>query len=1110
MKKFLVFIVALVMIFNLGLGSISTIYAQDTSEGNSGAIMPNSNSDDVSGMNDEYSADYNNEWGNLTKVDSSSSDDEDAKLVSPDNGLEKDKPKEFVRTYKFIVEGDKTPVNIQSLTKSDNDLYEPPTPRKKGYTFDGWFMNGKKLEFPGDIKPGKTQILDWENLNKNEEVTVVAKFSDKKKHEVTFFIKKELDKDEWSSIDERLLSTGDTISLKEILVPLKADEHFLGWYKDKNLQEAVNEDAISVSDQDNDIKLYAKIEKGAYLSFNVGLYSKSYIEPKFIKPGDITSDPNAKPDRFEHTFQYWTEGPTDKQDRPEFMDWGDFYEKDYVVGPNEDAESKYPKYEFGNKLDKNKKLYAVWKENPTISYKINIFKQKESDSFDKLNDRNYEINDVKNATIDNNSDKDKLVESIKKNFFEEYNTKYTYGGFHIAANTENSNYESENRKHKFEGVFKFDKSDGFHPAEFNVYYNRDLIEINFHNENNVLEYKFLGLYLQKLLKTLPKEKKWPSESYKESTGNERRITFLDSFKLDGLYGVSKLYDESSRQYKQSIVLKKDVSKIAQRKITQMLETLEDGIYKEDVVAETPNSIFSVTDKYTGFHPYQYQIDDDKNERKDLALDNNGKLIKDDVKNTIEFKNFIKIFNKRNKYKITFENVDKTETKEQTYKYEEPLKNLKSLEPQRPSDINDNYEFSGWYMDKDFEEKINLDTFTMPSHDIVLYAKWEPKNVNIRVFKVLDAIHTNKELNIPKSLDSIVELNLSFDYNSDFTSNKLPKVTKNEQVIEQGSPYKDKNGNFKPIDIPSDHIWSGWYYAKKDSKELKPFNTHLKLKEDYDLYAFSYTDITAKAFYYTDYNEWVKKIRGAIFVSHEHNKDTMAVISEPDFDKLDVIDKKFVAWSDGTRRYNKGDSFVISKDLYLYPIFSEDKPINLTVIKEWKNKYGEKIKAPVKSIKAALYVDSVKNKEVELNSGNNWSYTFKNLPEKSISTGEKYNYEIKEVGETNGKIALSGIKYDVKVKGDVKSGFTITNIKSIEIIPAIKLEKPIKKVPLDSTSEKIPGFKLGKPDIRGVANKYNINVHPNTGDSLRLEIYLILAGIAISGVYMLLRKRYNFK
>lgn len=60
------------------------------------------------------------------------------------------------------------------------------------------------------------------------------------------------------------------------------------------------------------------------------------------------------------------------------------------------------------------------------------------------------------------------------------------------------------------------------------------------------------------------------------------------------------------------------------------------------------------------------------------------------------------------------------------KYEEKTK--------KPSDpIRDGYRFAGWYLDADYREKMNFDTFTMPDSDVTLFAKWESTQNTVRYF-----------------------------------------------------------------------------------------------------------------------------------------------------------------------------------------------------------------------------------------------------------------------------------------------------------------------------------------------------------------------------------------
>lgn len=52
----------------------------------------------------------------------------------------------------------------------------------------------------------------------------------------------------------------------------------------------------------------------------------------------------------------------------------------------------------------------------------------------------------------------------------------------------------------------------------------------------------------------------------------------------------------------------------------------------------------------------------------------------------------------------------------------------------PSDpTRDGYRFAGWYLDADYREKMNFDTFTMPDSDVTLFAKWESTQNTVRYF-----------------------------------------------------------------------------------------------------------------------------------------------------------------------------------------------------------------------------------------------------------------------------------------------------------------------------------------------------------------------------------------
>ena len=94
----------------------------------------------------------------------------------------------------------------------------------------------------------------------------------------------------------------------------------------------------------------------------------------------------------------------------------------------------------------------------------------------------------------------------------------------------------------------------------------------------------------------------------------------------------------------------------------------------------------------------------------------------------------------------------------------------------------------------------------------------------------------------------------------------------------------------------------------------------------------------------------------------------------------------------------------------------DEKREVSVTKVWEKSSVEKPKA----ITVILYADGKFHSSIELNEGNNWSYTFKDLD--VYKDGKKIVYTIKEV-----KVPY----YETKIEGDMEVGFTITNTYSDE-------------------------------------------------------------------------------
>ena len=103
--------------------------------------------------------------------------------------------------------------------------------------------------------------------------------------------------------------------------------------------------------------------------------------------------------------------------------------------------------------------------------------------------------------------------------------------------------------------------------------------------------------------------------------------------------------------------------------------------------------------------------------------------------------------------------------------------------------------------------------------------------------------------------------------------------------------------------------------------------------------------------------------------------------------------------------------------------------DVKVVKNWKDKAGNNITAPVDKVEVELYKDGVATgKKLELKKADGWKATFEKLPVSATSTGPVHKYTVKEVGETANTISFNGTTYNVIYKGDMKDGLTITNEK----------------------------------------------------------------------------------
>ena len=102
--------------------------------------------------------------------------------------------------------------------------------------------------------------------------------------------------------------------------------------------------------------------------------------------------------------------------------------------------------------------------------------------------------------------------------------------------------------------------------------------------------------------------------------------------------------------------------------------------------------------------------------------------------------------------------------------------------------------------------------------------------------------------------------------------------------------------------------------------------------------------------------------------------------------------------------------------------------DIKVEKNWQDRDGKEITAPVDKIEVELYRDGqATDKKLTLNVENNWIGEFKGLDVVEKTDSEKaYEYTVKEVGEKDGSITIGDSKYKVSYNGSMEEGFKVTN------------------------------------------------------------------------------------
>lgn len=186
--------------------------------------------------------------------------------ITPDEGT--------YYTYVFTV--DSKEIDRQ-IVKNGDTLLEPKVPAQDGKVFTGW---DKTVPF------GVIAGLAGDN----QTITVNAQFEDG--YHVYF------KDDSGRIIATETVTNGTKVSVAKVNFPVGNDEAITGWYTDKDYTNKVD----SVTINGADITLYAKVEKGYWLTFESN--GGSYVAPAFYANGTTAKSPD-KPTKSGYTFDDW-------------------------------------------------------------------------------------------------------------------------------------------------------------------------------------------------------------------------------------------------------------------------------------------------------------------------------------------------------------------------------------------------------------------------------------------------------------------------------------------------------------------------------------------------------------------------------------------------------------------------------------------------------------------------------------------------------------------------------------------------------------------------------------------------------------------------------------
>lgn len=634
-------------------------------------------------------------------------------------------PAEPAWTFIFKVEGKEVE---RQIVKNGEFLLEPKAPLSETGKFIGWFIEDEDtpLDFSSPIE-----------LDKDKTILVSARF---KKLVHVFFM-------DGINPDARIFQTKEgspstTVSTTDVLLPLELKQKVTGWYLDPDLENGPVEANYTLGSEDQ--KLWPQIKEGKYIYFYSGR-DASYVEPQLVLPGDVTKAP-SEPTRPGYQFDHWSvsEGGT--------------------------------AFAFGDSLEGDLKLYAVWTPRTDTKYIINYWTENAEDS-----DYSLESSRVRTGTTESEIIlKDDAEGYGKENLSDKYRNFFTFKEYDTG---------------------KVIKPDG--STVVNVYYTRNKYTMRFYHEQTgdawaigdadindcKLVYEFDAKYGQRIASHFPikdfEDRCWhPFNHYDYDV---QTIELMPGENVDFWCEL----DEG----------------LIKHTLIYMGEGL-DGVYRELKRIPTVFDLITYEEEYHPIEGYERLSPEDAGFIPDDELGYMMELGDEGSEDQLKYPRAsfpLKMFNGKDEYKS------------EEVRYEEELAPYFDLVPDKPpEDFPQYYEFKGWYLRPQCAEGTEARDHLkiMPAKLVHVYAKWGPAELKGYFYPRRDGGTPSTE---------------TLFYGQRVKPELFPTVKDAYgNILSVGD-------DTKAISIPQGYHWMGW--STKEGDRYIPFNLETVVSKDMSFYPY---------------------------------------------------------------------------------------------------------------------------------------------------------------------------------------------------------------------------------------------------------------------------------